>query len=104
MHGPLNIRLKAVVLKWRICMWCLAESATMKVKHTVLPITLPYLLIPHGKHFSDAVKRLVENKTLNAQVVGYRFQNLKTLLVQQSLPIPPYINFIFWRMCFATYS
>jgi hypothetical protein len=62
------------------------------------------ILIPHGKHFSDADKRLEENNTFNAQVVGYRFENLKMLLGQQSLPIPSSINFIFWIMCFATYS
>jgi hypothetical protein len=76
----------------------------MNVKHTVMPTALPYLLIPHGKHFSDAVKRLEEKRTFNAQIVGYRFQNLKTLLGQQILPIPSTINFIFWSMCFATYS
>jgi len=72
MHGPLNVRLKVriFVLIWPICIWCLAESVTMNVKHTLLPITLPYLLIQHGKHFSDVVKRFVENITFNAQAVG----------------------------------
>jgi hypothetical protein len=69
-----------------------------------MPVALPHLLIPHGKHFSDAVKRLEKNRIFNVQVAGHRFQNLKTLLGQQILPIPPSINFIFWSTCFATYS
>jgi hypothetical protein len=76
----------------------------MHVKHIVLPIALPYHLTAHGKHFSDADKQLEKNNRFNAQVVEYRFENLKMLFGQQILPIPSSINFIFWIMCFATYS